>query len=405
MARTASMTAAAAAALLGDPATLRVDSSNRVLVRKWATGSGLSSKNVYKLSNKELETLYRSNAGVIPAISRADVAAAHAPIVTRQMPMPSVAAAPLPGTDKSPSQMLADMIRLIAGDSVKAITDESRVAEMITEALQSYKNEVGDIVADAFNNHTPSVKITRLEVTTPVGINVLEGVQHCMTTKTILATSIGPAMLIGPAGCGKTTIGKNVAKAFGFDFYITSIVFDTHELLGFVDGHGNYKTTAFRQAFENGGVWVADEVDAWDAAALLAANSALANGYCTFPDSALPVKRHDNFRMIATANTYGHGADRIYVGRNELDGATLDRFGCIDMTYDRVLEKALSTHDEWLEYVWKVRDAVEKHSIRHVVSTRAILFGQHGLSIGLDRADVEEMYVFKGMSKNDRKMI
>ena len=28
---------------------------------------------------------------------------------------------------------------------------------------------------------------------------------------------------------------------------------------------------------------VADEIDAWDVAALLAANSALANGFCTFP--------------------------------------------------------------------------------------------------------------------------
>jgi cobaltochelatase CobS len=189
-------------------------------------------------------------------------------------------------------------------------------------------------------------------------------------------------------------------------FYITSTVIDTHELMGFVDGHGVYHRTPFREAYENGGVWVADEIDAWDAAALLTANSALANGIATFPDSHTPVKRHPDFRMIATANTFGHGADRVYIGRNELDAASLDRFAVIAIDYDTTLEQALSNGNPlWLNRVWQVREQVQSRNIRHVVSTRAIINGSIALSVGIPQREVEEMYLFKGMSKSDREKI
>jgi len=177
--------------------------------------------------------------------------------------------------------------------------------------------------------------------------------QHYRTPLVLRTVSLGHAvMLVGPAGCGKTTIGEHVAEMLDLMFYITGTVNDTHELMGFVDGHGHYHATPFRAAFEHGGVWVADEIDAWDAPALLAANSALANGYATFPDVQTPVRRHTDFRMVATANTFGTGADRVYVGRNELDAASLDRFAVIDVDYDLDLERMFAgPNDRWLERV------------------------------------------------------
>lgn len=232
-------------------------------------------------------------------------------------------------------------------------------------------------------------------------------VPHYRTELVLTAVRLGhPVMLVGPAGCGKTTIGEAVAAELELPIYITSTINDVHELHGFIDGRGVYHRTAFREAFEHGGVWVADEIDAWDAAALLAANSALANGLVTFPDAPEPMKRHPNFRMIATANTFGTGADRVYIGRNELDAASLDRFAVIEVDYDLDIERILSQgNDDWLDRVWSVRRAVADKKVRHVVSTRAIMNGAAALGAGMARADVEKLYLFKGMSSNDKAKI
>ena len=247
----------------------------------------------------------------------------------------------------------------------------------------------------------------RLEIVTPTSSAIIDGPLHYCTPLVIQIASLGDAiMLVGPAGCGKTTIGEHVAKALGLAFYITNTINDTHELTGFVDGHGNYKRTPFRQAFECGGVWIADEIDAWDASALLAANSALANGFASFPDSESPVYQHPDFRMVATANTFGTGADRVYVGRNELDAASLDRFAVIEVDYDINLERMFAgTNDRWLERVWSVRKTVNEKKIRHVVSSRAIGKGARALSIGIPWDKVETIYLFKGMSSKDRSKI
>ncbi len=247
----------------------------------------------------------------------------------------------------------------------------------------------------------------RIEIAGPRGTITIDGPLHYLTELVIKIASIGhPIMLVGPAGCGKTTIGEHAARALQLPFNITSTITDTHELIGFVDGHGRYHDTPFRNAYEKGGVWIADEIDAWEANALLTANSALANGYCNFPDHAEPVARHADFRMIATANTFGTGADRLYVGRNELDAASLDRFATIDVDYDLTLERMFAAgRDEWLERVWHVRKIVNEMKIRHVVSSRAIAMGAAALAIGLDWDDVETIYLFKGMSSKDRAKV
>lgn len=247
----------------------------------------------------------------------------------------------------------------------------------------------------------------RIEIATPRAVVTLERMVHYKTMHVLRAVGRGDAvMMVGPAGCGKTTIGEHVAQALSLPFYITSTITDTHQLTGFVDGYGNYHSSPFRQAYEHGGLWVADEIDAWDASALLAANSALANGFATFPGVSGVVRRHSNFRMVATANTFGTGADRVYVGRNELDAASLDRFAVIEVDYDLTLERFFSGgNDKWLEHVWDTRKRVAEKKIRHVVSSRAISRGALALADGETWEDTLEMYLLKGMSKSDRSKI
>lgn len=289
-------------------------------------------------------------------------------------------------------------------------TELQRIAATIfintVSAIQSTKVDP-DYIRDLVRDELERIAPRKLEITSQFGTTVLNAPYHYITETVIRIAALGhPIMLVGPAGCGKTTIGHHTSIALQLPFYITSTINDTHQLVGFVDGYGVYHRTPFREAFENGGVWLPDEIDAWDASALLAANSALANGYSVFPDSPLPITRHPNFRIIATANTFGHGADRVYIGRNELDAATLDRFATVAVDYDLTLERHFCNGNiSWLERVWNVRKAVMEKRIRHVVSSRAIIMGSVAIQAGMSPKDVEEIYLFKGMSTKDREKL
>ena len=179
-----------------------------------------------------------------------------------------------------------------------------------------------------------------------------------------------PIMLIGPAGSGKNVAVKQVADALGLHMYYTNNASNEFKLTGFIDAGGNYRETEFYKAFKYGGLFNLDEVDASDPTALIVINSALANGYMAFPHET--IECHKDFRIVAAANTWGKGSDMQYVGRNALDGATLDRFDNIYMDYDRNLERNLYPNEEVLEFMWEYRDAVEKTKIQHIVSTRGI---------------------------------
>lgn len=292
-------------------------------------------------------------------------------------------------------------------EAVNAPGFEVSLTRRIARAEMQQEILSGETTRQLIKETLDALAPRQLIVTTPYTSVTLDGMQHYITEDIIKIVSLGdPVMMVGPAGCGKTTVGEQVARALNLPFYITSTINDTHELTGFVDGYGKYHSTPFRKAFEFGGVWVADEIDAWDAAALLAANSALANGYATFPDSETPVRRHEFFRMVATANTFGTGADRVYIGRNELDAASLDRFAVINVDYDLNLERAFSGgNTKWLEHVWETRKKVNENKIRHVVSSRAITKGSRALAAGLQWSNVCEWYLLKGMSKNDREKL
>ena len=69
--------------------------------------------------------------------------------------------------------------------------------------------------------------------------------------------------LYGPAGTGKTQAAENAATAIGLDFFPLSVCGQTtkSELLGYTTANGAYIGTHFRTAYENGGVFLMDEID------------------------------------------------------------------------------------------------------------------------------------------------
>ncbi len=210
-------------------------------------------------------------------------------------------------------------------------------------------------------------------------------------------------MLIGPAGTGKTTAGEHCAQALGLTFYPYSVGAQTSktDIAGYQDAHSRLVRSVFRDAFELGGVFLLDEVDAGNANVLTLMNAALSNGYFSFPDSV--IKKHADFVCIAAANTFGNGADRQYVGRNQLDAATLDRFIKMEWDYDIELEKRLGkSQPEWLKYIHQLRKARAKTGVRAVFSTRAIVNGVDMLNAGFTRAECETMILWNGISADDK---
>ena len=189
-------------------------------------------------------------------------------------------------------------------------------------------------------------------------VRKLEGLHHRRFADLLAKVQAGVNVwLAGPAGTGKTTAAHNVAKALELPFYFNGAIDNEYKLLGFTDAHGRVVSRPFRKAFCEGGVYLFDEVDASMPAALLAFNAAMANGHCDFPDGCF--ERHQNFRAIAAANTFGQGATADYVGRSRMDGAFLDRFVVQRWEIDEDLERAIAGNDKWVTYVQDVRRKVE----------------------------------------------
>lgn len=107
---------------------------------------------------------------------------------------------------------------------------------------------------------------------------------------------------------------------------------------------GAYVSSEFVECYENGGVFLFDEIDAADANVLMIINSAIANGYLSLPNRKEKSKavRHENFICIISGNTFGTGSVE-YSGRGYLDAAFLDRFSMSKMfiDYDVTIEKAI----------------------------------------------------------------
>ena len=204
--------------------------------------------------------------------------------------------------------------------------------------------------------------------------------------------------LTGASGSGKSHLAHSVAKASGLDYYTTGAVQTPFQLTGFVSPSGDSATlkTPFRLAFENGGVFCWDDVDASDARALCAFNEALSNGRYAFPDAV--VTAHADFVCIASANTWGGGATQDYVGRTRIDAATLTRFVRVAVDYDADLETALAgDHRNWAVYVQAVRASVRTLGLKVLITPRHTIQGAALLEAGFPKSEVEAMTVYAGM--------
>lgn len=199
-----------------------------------------------------------------------------------------------------------------------------------------------------------------------------------------LAQTERQVFLSGPSGSGKTFACSQVAKALSLPFSHISCspgMSEAH-LLGRMLFDGTYVPSDFVKCYENGGVFLFDEIDAADAGTLLVINSALANGHMSVPNrKENPVaNRHEDFICICAGNTWGNGSVE-YAGRNYMDAAFMDRFAGakVMVSYDQDLEREICAQlgdEEGLkvfEKITNLREKVFSKKVRKVVSTRAFI--------------------------------
>ena len=257
---------------------------------------------------------------------------------------------------------------------------------------------------DAINAAVAAVEVhrpVRIEIKQGSTIRVLPNAhRHAVFADVLAALSVRENVyLVGAAGSGKTTIAAQAAESLELPFYSTGAVGMAYQLQGFINAEGKYMETDLYRAYVNGGVFLFDEIDASSAQALLAFNAIAANDLAAFPCGT--VKRHPDIVIVAAANTFGAGADAQYVGRSQLDAATLDRFAFIPMDYDEKLELAISPNDAWTRHVQAFRRAVRELKLRHVVSPRASIKGGKLLSAGLTWDRVEQLVLIRNLSPLD----
>lgn len=284
------------------------------------------------------------------------------------------------------------VVGLIANMNAKKIEEE---------VMSSVEQKVRDFIKDEYGT------IDRKVNTYVDGKKVeMDGVQHEMF-ETVLkfVANNEPVFLTGAAGCGKNVLCQQVAKALGLNFYFTNAVTQEYKLTGFTDAMGVFHQTQFYQAFKNGGLFMLDEIDASIPEVLIILNAAIANRYFDFPAPIGYVEAHKDFRVIAAGNTFGYGADFEYVGRNQLDAASLDRFALVKMDYSKAIENAVAFGDDALvDFCEQYRKSAEKNGIKVIVSYRAIgRLAKMMPAIGVEEA--LKTCLIKGLAKDDVRMI
>jgi hypothetical protein len=406
--RVASYDAAELEAQIGPRGATAVTTANRGLVQNWLVANGVPSARakamklatLWKCYNREkyfAAVLSHLRDGVaLPASSEeaGDMLAAAMPAHSDAMlsaqeytaPLPAATpATTVPAIAAAPGDAAAQLAALIQTLAAGAI-NEARVIELIRE-------------------HAPKPRQHEIVVTVPeTGERRNIGTQHRQFETLLRACAARDhagnrlnVLLVGTAGSGKTTAAEMVSKALGLPFYFNGAIDNEYKLLGFTDAQGRIVSRPFRHAYEHGGVYLFDELDASLPGALLAFNAATSNGHCDFPDGS--VDRHPDCVILAAANTFGHGATDQYTGRAKLDISFLDRFVPIAWEIDESLETATCPNTDWCGYVQAVRRRVNEHGIaRALISPRASYQGAALLAAGLDRDTVIAMALRKGMS-------
>lgn len=322
----------------------------------------------------------------------------------------AIAAVPAPAAAPVPTPVAA-AVTTSGGDANKAL-DALRDLLGVKVDPESVRRLVLDEVQKALDRSP----VTRIEVVRPDGTAFTpKGHVRAEFASLLRRAKAGiNILLVGPAGSGKTHVAHQVAEALGRPFASISCTAGMSEsaLSGWLipAGEGGrfvFVSSDFVRMYEEGGVFLFDEVDAADANTLLFINQALANGSFYLPqrEGRTQVKRHADFVCIAAANTFGNGANGTYAGRERLDEAFLDRFraGRVFVSYDTKFERSV-VDPEVLAWGWAVRKKIEDLRMNRVMSTRFLLDATKLVAVGESLSDVKNAFFLDWKSEDRAKV-
>lgn len=400
----------AAATMAAREITQPVTSANRGAVRKYVTALGFEYAIAGRLTLAQLREVadmatmgkhYVAAAAIAGAPLEREAEEAPELPVTQTAPEP--VKADKPGASAEAAIRYADALRELlvsagVGGSEPAELDEARVIALIQEHAKPAEARTIKIQVDAL----PEREIPRQHFKFPL----------------LLATIAArvPAYLVGPAGTSKTTAAHAAADALGLPFGAISVgpMTSKGDLFGMIDAGGKYHETELVRRARDGGVFLFDEMDAGNPGVITGINMLLANGFFSTP--AGMVERHKDFVPIFAMNTFGTGASRDFVGRNQLDAATLDRGAFIEWPLDEGLEASFVGEDEpspafeleagdvltpgaWLSVVRSFRRKVEAAKVRHIISPRATILGARMSAAGIGRDHLVRSLLVKGLDE------
>lgn len=313
----------------------------------------------------------------------------------------ATAPAPAPVTPTAPTEAQVSNSLGILEQALVKVVAETSATKIENEIMGQVKQTIADFIKSEYGT------LERKIVTIINGEKKeVQGVLHeKFDTVLKFVANNEPVFLTGPAGSGKNYICKQVAEALGLDFYFTNAVTQEYKLTGFTDANGRFQETQFYKAFTQGGVFMLDEMDASIPEVLVILNAAIANRYFDFPAPIGYVEAHPNFRVIAAGNTLGHGADFTYVGRNQLDGASLDRFAVVSIDYSKTIEDSMAQgNTELADFCREYRKVALDAGLQVIVSYRAISRLAKMIQL-LDTKEALDTCLTKGLGKDDLNII
>ena len=202
-------------------------------------------------------------------------------------------------------------------------------------------------------------------------MDVLNGEYHCNgwrristhTQASLLMLNDEIVALWGPKGTGKTEYWINLCKDLGWRApYITTAPMFKTDLTGFIDAMGKYQGTQFTEGFQSDAdhpcIVLIEEIDRATPEALIALNSALANGVMDTPIGN--IHKGEGCHIVFTANTNGNGGSLEYNTANQLDASTIDRAKWLFCGYDpAVMKNICGDNDELYAFAMDVIEALK----------------------------------------------
>jgi hypothetical protein len=306
-----------------------------------------------------------------------------------------------PQIDNPLAKAMADAILPYIDTKIKASLDSDQVKQIVADAIEQAK--IPTTITVEIRNQDKEVE------TIPMAHELLPKLLMLMGAKNRHGMHHNLYLYGAPGGSKSYSIAQ-CAKALGLRYANISLLPQTSDLrlIGYYDAKGEYVSTTFRDFYENGGVFVLEELDNTSPSLQTVLNVGLENGAMMFPDGM--VNKSADCIVIGTGNTPGCGATPSFPERRAMDSAFRERFMFLHWTYDSSLEEAITlsilpTAKAWYNWVTAVRAYAATNYPRMIVSPRVNYSGVELLAMGETAENVAHATLFYSCDKDTQARI